>query len=103
MVSMLKSAENGMEERETAIKEQLKKIAILEMEKGKDEDEMLDQTLKAVEMINIADIASERESLQADCDLLMTKKLELEKVEDDMHKEKLKEKFKDKGKRDTRR
>ena len=61
MVDMLKSAESGMEERENAIKDQLKKIAILEMIKGKDEDEALDLTLKAVEMVNIADIAREKE------------------------------------------
>ena len=51
----------GIEERENAIKDQLKKIAILEMIKGKDEDEALDLTLKAVEMVNIADIAREKE------------------------------------------
>ena len=72
------------------------------MEKGKDEDEMLDMTLKAVEMVNIADIAIEREQLQADCEKLLNIRTELEKTEDDMHKEKLKEKFKDKGNRDAR-
>ena len=65
------------------------------MEKGKDEDEMLDQTLKAVEMVNIADLAMEKESLQADCDQLYNKKAELDKVEEDLHKERQKEKTKD--------
>jgi len=66
------------------------------MEKGKDEDEMLDQTLKAVEMVNIADLATEKENLQAACDQLYGKKAELDKVEEDLHKERQREKAKDK-------
>ena len=42
LVTMLKSVENGTEEREKDIKMQLSKVAVLEMERGKDEDEMLD-------------------------------------------------------------
>ena len=65
------------------------------MEKGKDEDEMLDQTLKAVEMVNIADLATEKENLKAACDQLYGKKAELDKVEDDIHKERQREKARD--------
>ena len=42
LVTMLKSVEHGMDDREYSIREQLRQIAILEMQKGKDEDEMLD-------------------------------------------------------------
>lgn len=42
LVTMLKSVENGMEDRENFIKDQLRQIAILEMQKGQEEDEMLD-------------------------------------------------------------
>ena len=35
----------------------MKNIAILEMEKGTEEDKMLDQTLKTIEFVKIADIA----------------------------------------------
>lgn len=58
---MLKSVENGMEDRENFIKEQLRQIAILEMQKGQEEDEMLDQTLKTIEIVNINDMAQEKD------------------------------------------
>lgn len=61
LVEILKSEETGMEDREDSIKTQLKQIAQLEMQKGIDEDEMLDMTLKAIEIVNIADMASEKE------------------------------------------
>lgn len=34
------------------------------MQKGKDEDEMLDMTLKAIEICNIADMATEKDHLE---------------------------------------
>jgi len=58
---MLKSVENGMEDRENFIKDQLRQIAILEMQKGQEEDEMLDQTLKTIEIVNINDISQEKD------------------------------------------
>jgi hypothetical protein len=61
LVEILKSEETGMEDREGSIKDQLKLIAQLEMQKGIDEDEMLDMTLKAIEIVNIADMASEKD------------------------------------------
>ena len=100
---MLKSVENGMEDRENDIKMQLQQIAILEMERGKDEDVLLDQTLKAVERINIADIAIEKDNLQQDCDLLFAKKAELDKIEEDLHKDKQREKARERNKREGRR
>lgn len=92
---MFKSVENGMEDREAAIKEQLKQIAVLEMQKGKDEDEMLDMTLKAIEIVNIADMAQEKANLEASVNHLESKKNELDKQEEDLQKEK--------GKRDQKR
>ena len=44
------------------------------MQKGKDEDEMLDQTLKAIEIVNIADMAAEKDNLEASCSFLQGKK-----------------------------
>ena len=88
---MLKAVENGMEENESAIKGQLQQIAILEMERGKDEDEMLDQTLKAVEMINISDLSVEKDKLDEECKALLARKADLEKIEEDFHKERAKE------------
>ena len=79
-----------MEDREGVIKDQLRQIAILEMEKGKDEDEMLDQTLKTIEIVNIADIAVEKDNLQNAYDVLSAKKAELDRVEEDLSKEKAK-------------
>ena len=42
LVLMLKGTENGLDDREADIRELLRQIAVLEMQKGKDEDEMLD-------------------------------------------------------------
>jgi len=42
LVTMLKGTENGLDDREADIRELLRQIAVLEMQKGKDEDEMLD-------------------------------------------------------------
>lgn len=49
------------------------------MQKGREEDEMLDQTLKAIEIVNISDMSSEREGLQDRVDTLSAKKAELDK------------------------
>ena len=64
---------------------------------------MLDQTLKAVERINISDIAQEKENLQIICEQLTAKKQELDKAEEDLQKEKQRERAKEKQKRDARR
>ena len=73
-----------MDDREYSIREQLRQIAILEMQKGKDEDEMLDQTLKAIEIdVHIADIAVEKERLTSINKNLLAKQTELEKQVDD--------------------
>lgn len=58
------------------------------MQKGKDEDEMLDMTLKAIEICNIADMATEKDHLEQAVDNLMAKKADLDKTEEDMIKEK---------------
>lgn len=88
LVQILKSEETGMEDRESSIKEQLKQIAILEMQKGKDEDEMLDMTLRAIEIVNIADMAAEKDNLEQVVDNLAVKKAELDKLEEELIKEK---------------
>ena len=49
------------------------------MQKGKDEDEMLDQTLKTIEIVNIADMATEKENLENSVSFLASKKAELDK------------------------
>ena len=54
------------------------------MQKGKDEDEMLDQTLKTIEIVNIADIAVERDNLQVAYDAVAAKKSELDKIEEEL-------------------
>ena len=68
-----------MDDRENFIKEQLKNIAVLEMDKGMEEDKLLDQTLKTIEFVKIADIAQERENLQLEVDALSNKFTEFEK------------------------
>lgn len=88
-VTMLKSVENGMEDREKLIKEQLRQIAVLEMQKGREEDEMLDQTLKAIEIVNISDMSSERDNLIERVDVFKARKNELDKQEDDLLREKV--------------
>ena len=88
MVETLKSTETGLEQKENTIRDQLRQVAILEMEKGKDEDEMLDQTLKTIEIVNIADMATEKENLETSCNYLSSKKAELDKIEEDLLKEK---------------
>ena len=57
LVSLLKYVGGGIESRENSIKEQLAQIAGLEMAKGQDEDKLSEQTLKTIEIVNIADIA----------------------------------------------
>ena len=54
------------------------------MQKGKDEDEMLDQTLKAIEIVNIADIKTEQENLENSVNFLSSKKAELDKQEEEL-------------------
>ena len=61
LVEILKSEETGMEDRESSVKNELKEIAQREMEKGIHEDQMLDMTLKAIEIVNIADMAAEKD------------------------------------------
>ena len=80
MVKILKSEETGMDDREQSIKEQLQQIAILEMQKGIDEDEMLDMTLKAIEIASISEMAQEKENLEAKVEQLMQKKAELDAI-----------------------
>ena len=79
-----------MEDREDTIKNQLKQIAQMEMKKGKDEDEMLDMTLKAIEIVNIADMVAEKENLDSQVETLVNKKNELDKLEEDLMREKTK-------------
>ena len=90
LVQTLKSVENGMDDRENFIKDQLKNIAVLEMEKGTEEDKMLDQTLKTIEFVKIADIAQEKENLAQDVAHLEDKMKTFEEQEADLLKEKFK-------------
>ena len=60
------------------------------MEKGKKEDEMLDQTLKTIEIANINDLDTEKNRLILVNNQLKQRKEELERQEDDLLKEKAK-------------
>ena len=56
LVELLLYVGDGIEQREANIKAQLAQIASSEMEKGRDEDMLQEQTLRTLELINIADI-----------------------------------------------
>lgn len=64
LVNLLKYVGGGIEIRENFIKDQLKQIAALEMLKSKDEDKLSEETLKTIEIVNIADIAIEKKNLE---------------------------------------
>lgn len=51
---------------------------------------MLDQTLKTIEIVNINDISQEKDQLQVQCDILWNKKAELDKIEEELVKERSK-------------
>lgn len=87
LVKLLNYVGDGIEGREAKIKAQLAQIASLEMEKGHDEDALQQQTLKTLELINIADIAIERVNLENDTDRLYKKRGELDAMEADLLKE----------------
>ncbi len=56
LCNLLRYIGDGIDQRELEIKEQLKNISLLEMQKGKEEDQLQKQTLQTIEVINIADI-----------------------------------------------
>lgn len=56
LCNLLQYIGDGIESRELSIKEQLRNISLLEMVKGQEEDALQEQTLKTIEVINIADI-----------------------------------------------
>ena len=60
------------------------------MQKGREEDEMLDQTLKAIEIVNISDMSAEREGLIERVDVFKARKNELDKQEEELLREKAK-------------
>ena len=62
---------------------------------------MLDQTLKAIEIVNISDMSSEREGLQERVDTLSAKKAELDKQEEDLTREKMRRAMKSGGRQNT--
>ena len=68
---MLKYVGGGIEIRENFIKDQLKQIAALEMQKSRDEDLLSEQTLKTIEIVNIADIAIEKKNLETQIQTLL--------------------------------
>lgn len=57
---LLQYTGDGIVNKESSIKDQLRDISLKEMEKGKDEDALQEQTLKTLEVINIADIKIEK-------------------------------------------
>ena len=68
------------------------------MQKGQDEDEMLDYRLRAIEIVNIADIAAEKEQFVTLSESLKLKKADLDKQEEVLLKEKAKREPKNKTK-----
>ena len=58
---------------------------------------MLDQTLKTIEIVNINDMAQEKDQLQFSCDNLWNKKSELDKIEEELQREKGKRDFRKTG------
>lgn len=87
---MLKYVAGGIETRENSIKEQLANIASLEMEKGMDEDQLSEQTLKTIEIVNIGHISSEQQILDRAIGALEAKMRDLEGQELQIMKEKKK-------------
>jgi len=73
LVTLLKYVGGGIEGRERNIKEQLKEIAMAEMDKGQEEDRLWEQTLKTIEIININDMAIEKLNLEKAIGGLLTK------------------------------
>jgi hypothetical protein len=61
-----------------------------EMNKGRDEDKLWNQTLKTIEIININDMAIERSNLEKLLAQLQTKQKELDTQENKYLKEKYK-------------
>ena len=64
LVTLLKYVGGGIEDRERNIKKQLASIAMAEMRKGRDEDLLWNQTLKTIEIVNINDMAIEKQNLE---------------------------------------
>ena len=88
LVNLLKYVGGGIEDRENKIKEALAQIAELEMKKGQGEDELSEQTLKTIEIVNIADIASEKAAFDRIILQQQTKQKELDVQEAAVMKEK---------------
>ena len=86
MVDQLKYVGGGIELRENFIKQQLKQIAALEMEKSQDEDLLSEQTLKTIEIVNINDIAIEKRNLDLQIQLLYKQLQELDVQEAQIEK-----------------
>ena len=81
LVNLLKYVGGGIEIRENFIKRQLAQIAALEMLKGTDEDMLSEQTLKTIEIVNIADIAIEKKNLETQIVNLLKTSQELDHLE----------------------
>jgi hypothetical protein len=62
LVTLLKYVGEGIESRERRIKGQLALIAKAEMAKGQEEDKLWAQTLMTIEIININDMALEKQN-----------------------------------------
>ena len=76
---LLRYVGDGIIDKECGIKEQLREISLKEMEKGKDEDALQEQTLKTLEVINIADIKIEKLNLEKQTTVLLNKQNDLVK------------------------
>ena len=81
LVKLLQYVGGGIEGREEDIKKLLAEIASLEMDKSKEEDLLSEQTLKTIEIVNIADIKDEKMNLEKNIIVLQTRQNELEKQE----------------------
>lgn len=78
IVKLLQYVGGGIEGREENIKNLLADIAKLEMQKSEQEDKLSEQTLKTIEIVNIADIKEEMLSLEKSIDVLQLRKNDLD-------------------------
>ena len=87
LVKLFQKVGGGIEGREENIKKSLADIASLEMDKSKEEDLLSEQTLKTIEIVNIADINIEKTNLEKNIASLYVKKHELDKQEEELLRE----------------
>jgi hypothetical protein len=87
LCELLQYISDGIENREKDIKDQLREISLKEMQKGHEEDQLQNQTLKTIEVINIADIQIEKTNLERLVNQMTEKQVHLRRDEEQLLKE----------------